>query len=293
MRAFALFLVAGAFLFQGDSPVKDVPVKYRPAAPAADAVVARVNGVEIKAGDVEPLLWDWRGSDAIQDVVTYQVIKSEAQKQRLDVSEADVERSITAFLTDLPQRLQQGMTVEGFLGSQGLTRSRLYVRFRTELLLEKMIERSFNPKSLVKVSTLIFRASNSQTSAVGEAIKQADAAYDRLRKGETWEAVLKSTTTDQNILRSNGMLGWRELTAFPEAAQKELADGKKGDITKPVQTPNGIQIFRVEASGKTADASELQDMKTTYMNANRNPLLERLKREARIDRVWVPPTAVK
>src|SRR4051812_8911494 len=75
--AVALALAAQA----GNSPVNDIPAKYRTTPPAAGAAVARVNGVEIKAGDVESLLWDWRGFDAIQDLVSYQMIKAEAQKE--------------------------------------------------------------------------------------------------------------------------------------------------------------------------------------------------------------------
>jgi parvulin-like peptidyl-prolyl isomerase len=268
------------------SPANDIPAKYRTTPPAAGAVVARVNGVEIKAGDVEALLWEWRGFDAIQDLISYQVVKSEAQKQRIDVSEAEVEKAIDEGLSQMAKDLPAGKSIEAVLMEQGFTRSRLFLRYRTFALLDAMVRRSFNPKQLVKVSTMIFRPVNEQASSLSYAIQQADAAYKRLAKGDKWEDVLASVTKNPDLIRSKGLLGWKDLGAFPTSIRAELIKMKSGDFTKPAQTENGIQIFRLEKDGMAATLEEKKEMERIYVNSSRDPLLARLRKESRIERLY-------
>lgn len=274
------------------SPVDDLPAKYRVAPPGPQTAVARVNGVEITAGDVESLLWDWRGADAIQDLISYQIVKSEAKKQNVDVSEQDVENSIDTFLKEAPKQMRPGASLADYLASQGMTRSRLYMRFRTQLLLQKLVERSFDPKKLVKVDTIVFRPASAQTTDLEAAIRKANDAFARLQKGETWDAVLASTTENPQVRASKGLLGWRDLSIFPASVQKELLSLKPGGITKPAQTEVGIQIFRLEALGESATKEEIKDARAAYLGSSFQPLLERLRKEAKIDRIWQPPTGI-
>ena len=272
----------------GSSPVNDIPAKYRTNAPAAGAVVARVNGLEIKAGDVEALLWDWRGFDAIQDLISYQMIKAEAQKERVDVSEADVEARMQEGLKQLAASLPAGKSAELALLEQGFSKSRLYLRYRTEALLDAIVLRSYKPTELVKVSTLVFRPDNDTAAAWSVAIKKADDAYERLKKGEAWETVLKSTTNNEQALKTKGLLGWRDLGAFPAPVKTEIGELKAGGITHPAKTENGLQIFRLEAAGKDAPAAEQAEMKKTYMMGSRVPLLDRLRKQTTIERLYPP-----
>lgn len=284
------FLPILAFaLAAAQSPVGDVPSKYKTAAPTPDTVVARVNGIAIKAGEVEPFLWQWRGNDAIQDFVTYQVLKTEAEKDRIDVSDAEVEKQIDLDIQQLQKQLPPNTdlsNVQATLAAQGITRSRLFVRARTQVLAEKIVQRSFSPKNIVNISTISFHAASEQTAALSDAIKRADAAYDRLKKGENWDAVLTSTTTDRTIIQSKGLVGWRDLSLFPKSVAEELKTLKPGEITKPAQTTGAIQIFRLNAFGETAKGKDLEDLKQYYFGAAYSQLIQRLHDEAKIERFF-------
>lgn len=288
MVLFPAFAFGLALAQSGGSIATDIPAKHRISMPASGAVVARVNGFEIKREDVEALLWEWRGFDAIQDLISYQIVRGEAQKLRLDVSEKEVQDAMDAGLKQMAANLPPGKTVEIALLETGFTKSRLYLRYRTEALLNAIVARSFNPKSLVKVSTMVFRPANEQSSALADAIKKADDAYGRLQKGQTWDSVLGLITTDKEVLKSKGLLGWRDLGAFPESIRKDLESLTAGGITKPAQTQYGIQIFRLEADYKSVKADELVEMRNTYINASKAPLLARLSKEATIERLFPP-----
>lgn len=287
ITAFAIALA----IRQSGSPVNDLPAKYHTKPPAAATVVARVNGVEITAGEVESLLWEWRGSDAIQDLITYQVVKSEAEKQRIDVAEKDIEGTIDGFIRQYQGTLKPGENAWAALAAQGLTRSRLYLRFKSQMYIQKILEREFVPDKLVKISTIIIRPASAQTADHSVAIKKADDAYDRLQKGEKWDAIFDAFNMEPGIKGSKGLIGWRFLAAFPDSVATELKGLKPGGVTKPAETVNGIQIFRMELAGKDAKGKEYDEMKQAYMQPGQAQLLERLHNESKIERLYPPPPA--
>jgi parvulin-like peptidyl-prolyl isomerase len=269
-------------LQQGGSPTGDLPAKYRLKAPTG--AVARVDGVDITAGDVDPLLWEWRGSEAIQELINYQIVRAEAQKRRVDVSEKDVESTVDAALQQIQKNAQPGSDSVATLASNGMTRSRMYLRLRTQLLLQKMLENEFDPRKLVKVSTIIVRTASEQASAVAEAIKRADDAYARLQKGESWDKVFDSMSAGTTAQGTKGLL----LAAFPTTVATELQTLKPGQVSKPAQTGFGIQIFRLEVAGKDAAGKDLEEMKNAYMQAGGPQLIAKLQKDAKIERLYPP-----
>lgn len=286
-----LFLPAVAValaLSQGSASIsKDIPAKYLTPKPAEGSVVVKVNGVEIRTGDVDDLLWQWRGYDVIQDLITYQTVKGEAERLRVNVSDQEVEEVMNKQLAAMEQKLRPGQTVDQELILQGFTRSRLFLRYRTEALLNALALREYDPKQLVKVSTLVFPHTQ-EAASIGGALKKAEAAYDHLKNGESWESVMRGLTTDPNLLKSKGLLGWREIGAFPEPVQKEIRTLKAGDVTKPAETENGLQIFRIEVLGTSAKPEEEKEMRAAFTNGAKQGIMNRLRAEAQIERFYPP-----
>ncbi|HVT13382.1 MAG TPA: peptidylprolyl isomerase [Fimbriimonadaceae bacterium] len=276
--------LAVAFLQGG--PSGDLPASIRPTKPTG--VVARVNGVDITAADVEPLLWDWWGADAIQDLITYQLVKAEAGKLRINVSDKDVETELDKFMQNYSKQLKEGVTAETVLARQGLTRSRMFLRFRAQMLARAIVDRSFAPTKMVKVSTLLIKPINEQASSVSDAIKRADEAYQRLKKGEKWDVIFPAYNADQRANATKGLVGWRELSVFPVTVAEELAKLKPGEVTSPAQTEYGIQIFKLELAGKDAKGQDLEEMKSMYAQAGESQLMNRLTKEAKIERLFPP-----
>ncbi len=273
---------------QAGSPIADLPTKYRGKAPASGAVLARVNGVDITTKDVEPLLWEWWGADATQDLISYQVIHAEAQKVRADVNEADVESAIDTFKDRFKQQLQPGIPVDAALAAQGMTRSRLFLRWRTQLLMQKIVERSFAPDKMVKVSTMVFRFANEQASSVADALNLANRAASRLKSGEKWDAVFDDMVKDERAKGSKGLIGWRDLSVFPDSVREDLKKLAPGQVTAPAKTENGMQIFRLEALGKDAKGKDLEELRQVYLQAGQQQLTQRLHQESKIERFWPP-----
>src|SRR5687767_4726488 len=94
-------LLSAAIFFQGSQ----VPAQHLPVKPLPGKDVARVNGVEIKASEVEPLLWDWRGQEVVEDLITYQLIRGEAHRNKVQLTELEVLKSLDDQLTAMKQTL--------------------------------------------------------------------------------------------------------------------------------------------------------------------------------------------
>jgi len=274
------FLIAVAsFLSQAD-----VPAKYVKPAPKPADVVAKVDGVEIKASDVEDMLWQWRGHEALADLISYQVIKNAAAKEQVNVTEAEVQKALDDQLAQLTPEARQGKSLEQYLMEQGFTVSRLWIRIKTELLLNKIAAKDFKPAEYVKVSTIVVRPESTSTKALTDAAKKADLFYDMLSKGDGWDKVLNMSTVDPRTLESKGLVGWRRIDAFPKLVQDEFKTLKTGGLTKPTQTSNGFQIFKVDLFGKVAKGKELTDAESIHINSNKNAVANKIRAASKIEK---------
>jgi len=260
-----------------------LPADVVPAPPAPDKVIVRVNGAEIRASDIEALLWDWRGAEVTQDLVTFQLIRGEAQRVGVAVTPAEVERGYQEQLRRIAQSGPKGRDVEATLREQGMPKSRLYLRTQTELLLDRLAEREFRPEAYVRVATLAFRPTGEKAADREAARVRATKAHERLLKGEAWDRVVRELELDPDLKERNGLLGWRALSAFPSEAQAEFRTLRIGGVARPIATPSGYQLFRLEMRGQDAQAEALADLRAGALARGRQDLLQRLRREAKIE----------
>ncbi len=274
-----LAILAWFIALQG--PTLDLPEVYRRAAPAPDAVVATIDGKPIKASDLAPLLWDWRGDEALTDLVSYHMARQEADKNGVKVTREEIEAEMGSQIQQMRNTLQPGQDVDVALREQGFPRSRLYLRVASQLLVDKLVMRQFDPKEFVRVATIVVKPQDEQATSLAAALKLAGDAYDRIQKGEAWDTVLASIP-DPAGRPSSGSLGWRPLSVFSESVRRDMAQLEAGKVTKPAQTVNGIQIFRVEMLGKDAAGADLEALKQVYQGSARTAYAAQLRQKIKV-----------
>jgi parvulin-like peptidyl-prolyl isomerase len=184
--------------------------------------------------------------------------------------------------------LAPGQTLEQAMVSSGQTRARLYLAVKTSLLLTKIAFAEFDPKLYVKVSTIIIKPASNSAADLASAIKIAQGAYDRLQKGDAWEAVVDDVVTDEAGRESRGRLGWRLLSAFPDDVRSEIGLLKANQFSKPAQIQNGIQFFRIDKFGKDLAKEDLDQMRIEMTEALRLQAVTKIRRTMTIERVWPP-----
>lgn len=257
-----------------------------PPSPAPDAVVARVNGQDIHAKDVEAYLWDWRGSEVTGDLITHHLILAEAQRVGAQVSQAEIEQVYNGQMETMKTNVPPGQDLDSVLRQQGMPKSRLYLRIYTDLLLNQIALKEFKPADYVKVSTVAFIPKSDAAADLTTAIGRAQSAYDRLSKGGDWMKEVNASDDDAALKQHNGVMGWRALSLFPGNTQAELKTGNAGALAKPTQAAKAIQVFRVEARGQDAKGKDLDELRQVFLSTSRQSVIERLRKDAKIERLY-------
>ncbi|MEI8280871.1 MAG: peptidylprolyl isomerase [Armatimonadota bacterium] len=262
------------------------PIPSLRKAPGAETVLAKVNGIEIKAKDIEDLLWEVRGEDILNDVMFYQVAKMEADKMGIVVTNVEVEQEVARQKDLIKTGLPPGQTLEDAMAQAGQTDSRLYLAAKASLYFTKLAMLDFDPKAFVRVSTIVVHPRSENASDIAATIQVVQRAYDRLKAGEPWEKLVDELVVDQEGKQRRGLLGWRELSAFPEEAKSQVIKLGKGGVTQPVQTKNGIQIFRIEAKGDGATKAELEQMRVELTELLKFQETQKIKKNLKIEKLY-------
>ncbi len=274
------FVVIALALAQG-SALSSLPEKYRPKWDPTE-VILKVDGVSLTKGEMAVWLWTWRGHEAIEEGLQYLLVERDAAKQNVTLGAAEADAEFAKRMAQVKANLQ-GKTFEEVLRDQGYSESRLYARLRTELLTNKVLDQSFHPEEFVKVSTIVFPNPDGSLEGLQSAIAAANAAYTKLKAGAKWDLVLAETKPAPAVTKSQGLIGWRPLELFPESVRESLGKAQAGELLKPVQTNNGIQIFRVERTGARATAEDLAEIRPAYLQTARPAYWKRLRDAAKIE----------
>jgi hypothetical protein len=276
MPTFAALIASVVSLAQGP-----LPTAVLPAPPEAKEVLVRVNGVEIRAGDVEALLWDWRGREVTGDLVTYHLVLGEAKRLNVQIPSEEIDREYERRLENERKRTDPGADLDETLRAQGYPKSRLYLGVHTELLVNEIAMREFRPEDFVKVSTVVFLPKSGKTAA-----ERAAAVVTALGRGTTWKKAVADSDLEPEGKQVQGLLGWRALVAFPAAAQGQIRTLKAAGISSPVPMPDGsVQVFRVEMHGSEAKGPDAMEIREIHLSRARPALMQRLRSSAKIEKV--------
>jgi parvulin-like peptidyl-prolyl isomerase len=275
---FALLLALGQ-----SGAFSAIPPAYLPRFDPQAAAV-KIDGTTITRGELAGWLWEWRGHEAVEEAVQLFLLEREAKAQSVTVSAQEADLEFARRLEEARKGADPG-AFEASMRQQGFGYSRLYLRLRMDLLAQKLVEKEFRPEDHVKVSTILFATPGGSVEELQKAIQSANEAYTKLESGADWRQVLQSTGVSGTVLESGGLIGWRAVSVFPSAIQAQLREATKGKVLKPVQTQNGIQIFRVEAQGAKASPEELAELRTAYLAEARPNLMRRLKERAKIEMI--------
>ncbi|MBS1718841.1 MAG: peptidylprolyl isomerase [Armatimonadetes bacterium] len=256
-----------------------------PPAPKPDAVVAKVDGQPILASEVEAYLWQWRGAEVVQDLIEYRIISAEAKTKGVKLDMARVRSEVEGAMKDYAASRGVADPTEALL-QDGFTRSRIQMRVMRQLMLEEIALKEFDPKEWVKISAITFKPDAAMT--LEKCLAKASEAYKLLSKGEKWGSVIATSTTNPQVVQSEGFVGWRRMKLFPEATQAEFKTLKRAGFSKPVQTTSGVQIFRVDGKGWEAPEAEITELRNLYIQGRSGDLANELRKKAKVEN-YKPP----
>ncbi len=228
------------------------------------------------------MVWQIFHHQIEEDFVQYQILKQAADAAKVTVTDDEVNQRLEQMYDQMKNTVPPGKTIDDMLAAHSYTGARLFLHMKTLLLLEKIDMLDFKPKEWVKVATLVFDTPGKKPDLMKTQGAKALDAYGQLQKGGSWHSILTSVTTDPNVLKNDGDIGWRPMDAFPPSARDALNQLKVGEYSKPVETPAAIQIFKVEAHGAEVTGADLDDLRKRFLAETEGKIYKDIQAKAKV-----------
>ncbi|WP_066058864.1 peptidylprolyl isomerase [Robertmurraya korlensis] len=257
-----------------------------------DSVVAKVGDASISEAELQQSLLDQYGADALDVLITNKLIELEADKQKVAVTEEEIEEELAALAESYggETALEEAVVASGMTMND--VRDDIVNYLKTEKLLEPRIE-------ITDEELQTYFDENKDTYATAEQVQAshilvadeatANEVKSKLDAGGDFSELAKEYSTDTTTAESGGDLGYFSsgdmVAEFEETA---FALGVN-EISTPVKTEYGYHIIKVVDHQEAKEANfedskeEIKDtLRNDKMSTEYTVWLEELKEEYKI-----------
>jgi len=120
--------------------------------------------------------------------------------------------------------------------------------------IQQFIERNRSLDRDYRLSQILISVPEAASADVIDAARsEAQTVIDRLDSGESFARVATAASDARNALEG-GDLGWVPASQLPPAAASAIRDLQPGEMTAPLRTPAGFQIYRLEETRGSSQA---------------------------------------
>ncbi|MFQ3610835.1 MAG: peptidylprolyl isomerase [Fimbriimonadales bacterium] len=264
-----------------------------PALPSNNTVVATVNGEPIRADELIRAAYDWFGASVVEELILERIVEQEARKQNIRVSPQEVESRYRQQLQNAEAQVPPGMSLEDFLKRNQFPPSRLYARIRTQMLAERLVERSVNLDEFVEYSQIVVRIPGTTPEQQEENLAQAEAkakeAYEKIKQGLEFSEAVKEYSEDPFSRDRGGKMMWQNRQFIVPDIRAQLEALKPGEVSEPFRTAGGFMIVRLERTGNQAPAEEQRNLREQAVRLRLSTYIQELQAKAKITNTVVKP----
>jgi hypothetical protein len=250
--------------------------------PQGDQAVATVDGVAIKAKDVDQALWDWYSIDVIEELIFNQVVIGALKKQGITLNQKDADAFLNRLLAEAKESIPPGADVEAELKKQGLPKSRLAARAATEVGLRQLTEARFKPEKFRQVAWLMIGPKGTGPAEMEAARMNAQEALKKLET-EPWAAVVRASSHDVNSAMRDGEIGWFDLAELPKNVADAMLPLAAGQHTGLTESQGVFAIYQVMAVGPPPP-SDIDTVKAQFVARSLGKTFQAIKDLAKIER---------
>jgi foldase protein PrsA len=197
-------------------------------------------------------------------------IEQETAKQKLNVSDKDVQKQIDAAVK---QAFQNQADFQKFLVRSGLTQADVFYQQRNQLLQQKLTEKVTKAEGKVTDAQIqAYYDKNKSKFATPErrdlrivltkSKAKADQARSALDSGQSWKSVTSKYSIDQASKAQGGKLAGVAKGQQEKALDDAIFKADKGKLVGPVKTQFGYYILEVDKVTEAKQQS-LEDSKAS------------------------------
>lgn len=244
-------------------------------AAGADAVVARVNGREVRESAVAAVRAEARllgetddAAAALEEAIKRDLVAAEAERLGVSVTDASLDEREAALV----EEYGGGEALEAALAAAGMTGDQFRAGLEASVLVQALgATRYPDLESSVADARRYYESRRddlfTEPSAVdlgaifvrNEGI--AGNAAERLAAGRPFEEVSRQFSIDPQLKDSGGRLGWIDPRSLSGDLGERVADLRPGQVSEPVTGSGGVWIFKVydRRPAKVARFEEVRD----------------------------------
>ncbi|WIV12959.1 peptidylprolyl isomerase [Proteiniborus sp. MB09-C3] len=223
-----------------------------------EEIVAKVNDDIITKDELYNILVEQSGAQVLDSLIAERIIKSEAEKQKIDVPKEDVEAELNKIKENYGGEAAFNQAMEYY----GYSVEDIKKNITTNTQIKKLLEPSI---SIAEEEIQKYFEENKDTFKQEEQVKashilveteeEANEVKEKLSAGEDFAKLAKEYSKDENNKDSGGDLGFFErgdmISSFSDAAfALEI-----GAISEPVKTEHGYHIIKVEDKKEEKEAN--------------------------------------
>jgi peptidyl-prolyl cis-trans isomerase SurA len=275
LQVLILFGLAATFCFAGTT----------------DRIVAKVGDEVILASELktaldfvkiqseQPAIPDTALTHQILDqLIEDRLVLNEAKRETINVTKSEIDNEVETSIRELISRFPSPADFEKALTQEGLTERALRDRYREDTKNRLTVQKLLAKKGLtniyispsetkrfyqekkdsiavvpgnVSLAHILFRIMPTP-DAEQNGQKKSLEIYDILLRGGDFEEVARSFSEDKNTSARGGYLGELQRGTLFEPIDSVLFLMKPGDISPPLRSPMGYQIFQVLGKSKSS-----------------------------------------
>ncbi|SDG57065.1 peptidylprolyl isomerase [Desulfosporosinus hippei] len=227
-------------------------------------IVAKVNGVAISETELQEFLLQQGGSDALNTLIQQSIIEQEAEKQKIQVTEADIDKELATVKASFASEEDFSQA----LATNGITLDTLRTNILTNLQMTRLLEAQ-NPITEDEIKAYFDTNKDSldvaeEVNASHILVTTAELANEikaKIAAGEAFADLAKQYSTDESTKELGGNLGFFAKGEMVQEFEEVAFSLEVGQISDPVKTDYGYHIIKIEArtEAKAATLEESSD----------------------------------
>ncbi|TYT75612.1 peptidylprolyl isomerase [Desulfobotulus mexicanus] len=207
-------------------------------------------------------------SEMLNQMIDQTITDIAVEEAGIQISEQEVDQAVEQF------RLSNDLSVEAFekaLAAEGMTLDQYRTQVRDQMLRSRLVNyqvrsrivitreqieayykknaRDFGAVKRYRLAHILLPFPSSMTIDQEKELQtRAEAMVQRLLSGKNF-AELAAEESSSRIAGSDGELGWFDAESLSPVIREAIVVLEENEISRPVRTPQGIQIFRLLEKG--------------------------------------------